>query len=474
MATDQSMTTPNLSQAPFITGPPTSGDDGRTGKTALTGPRREPDPSRDEDWTGKNSRADRRQTTIDSSDARLDPCKSATSMLKKPLPNVLPLHLAPIDQFFCDDDTARYPMTSTIHLDFTGQLQRAEFEMALDEALERHVLLRSIIKPAKRNLPCWVKAPDRLPWTDWGPKDKPLILPGSEQIDITKSSGLRFWIRGDEESTRVTLQVHHACTDGTGVYRFLGDLLAAYAVRMSDQPGADVDFAEIDPLLLRTRRRKMADRGHHNFSVVRFILHSLKQAYHVFGKSIPALQAPNGKKPATVRHEEFPGVHTVGIDKAQHKKLRSVAGSYGGTMNDLLMAEMFRTIVRWNEKYGATGENRWLRIMMPFDLREQVDYNMPAANMTSYTFVTRRLSECADIKQLMASVRDETLALKHQRAGTQFIDAIMAAAYAPFMLKYLLRRERCIATTCLSNIGDPSKRFTADFKGTKVGLSPAT
>ena len=39
----------------------------------------------------------------------------------------------------------------------------------------------------------------------------------------------------------------------------------------------------------------------------------------------------------------------------------------------------------------------------------------------------------------------------------------MLAAYAPAVLQILARRRSCIATTCLSNIGDPSKRFTADL-----------
>ena len=50
-------------------------------------------------------------------------------MLKKEQPNVFPLHLAPIDAFFRADDHPEYPMTSVIHLDFSGTLDPEVFEL---------------------------------------------------------------------------------------------------------------------------------------------------------------------------------------------------------------------------------------------------------------------------------------------------------------------------------------------------------
>lgn len=50
-------------------------------------------------------------------------------MLKKGFPNVFPLHLAPIDSFYCMDDSSQYPMTSVIQLDFTGEMDEAAFQM---------------------------------------------------------------------------------------------------------------------------------------------------------------------------------------------------------------------------------------------------------------------------------------------------------------------------------------------------------
>lgn len=175
--------------------------------------------------TEKNSQTASAATTIDKSTPGFD---LAPSMLKKDLPKVLPLHLAPIDSFFLADDGSRYPMTSIIRMEFSGSIDRSAFEIALSEANDRHPLTSAVVRPAKRNEPCWVKDSNVSPWVDWGPIDKPVEYPETEQFDLSKECGMRFWIRSNDSQTVMTVQVHHACTDGTGVYRFLGDLLAVY------------------------------------------------------------------------------------------------------------------------------------------------------------------------------------------------------------------------------------------------------
>ncbi len=177
----------------------------------------------------KNSPSPRGATTIEERRGNVD--ATGSSMLKKDLPNVLPLHLVPIDSFFLADDQLRYPMTSIIRIEFQGEMDRLAFGLALEAATERHPLTRAVIRPAKQGLPCWVEDASIRPVVDVGSLDQPIRLADREYIDLTRESGLRFWIRSSAERTVLTIQVHHACTDGTGVYRFLGDLLRSMAPR---------------------------------------------------------------------------------------------------------------------------------------------------------------------------------------------------------------------------------------------------
>lgn len=382
-------------------------------------------------------------------------------MLKKQPANVFPLHLAPLDAFFCADDTPRHPMTSVIHLDFEGRMDREAFDEALEEALVRHPLLRALIRPAKGGRPCWVSAGSQRPLVDWGGWEEGIQCPAGEGIDLGTEVGLRFWIRRNEHSTRMTVQVHHACTDGTGVYRFLGDLLALYGLIVGGD-GPLPELATTDLRLLRGRRARMAEHALAG-GMSRFVAGGLREAAHIFGKRIEPLAAPrpprSDGRPAT----PFPGICTTVFSTTQYSQLRLVAARYGGMVNDLLLAEMFRTIATWNDSLGLRSSRRWLRIMMPADLREIQDYQMPAANMTAYTFLTRRRDACRDFGALLRSVCHDTGQIKCHRRGARFVDALVLSTYAPSVLPFLLRRDRCIATATLSNLGDPTRRFTARF-----------
>ncbi|HEY6565859.1 MAG TPA: hypothetical protein VIY86_15355 [Pirellulaceae bacterium] len=374
---------------------------------------------------------------------------------------VLPLNLAPIDAFFRADDTTTHPMTSVIELDFGGALHEGAFKAALATALDRHPLLAAIVQRAKGNRLCWVPMTADLPRIDWGPMDQPVAIGASEAIDLTLDCGIRIWVRVGDATSRLTLQVHHACTDGTGIYRFLGDLLAVYGMETS-QGGELPRLSPVDASLLRNRRRKMAAVAVEG-RALKFIWLGLREALNVFGTTVTPIAPPQSPNLQLRGGVSFPGIHTVEFSHDEHQQLRQRAAAVGGMVNDLLLCEMFRTMAEWNREQGRGGLHDRLRIMMPFDLRDQHDYAMPAANMTAYTFLTRRVGACADVDTLLADMRDATARIKQGRAGTEFVDALMLAEHAPAVLPFLLRLNRCLASVTLSNVGDPSKRFTATF-----------
>lgn len=386
-------------------------------------------------------------------------------MLQRAKTRLFPLHLAPIDHFFCQDDRPDYPMAFTCHLAFSGEIQRDAFEPALVEALSRHPLLQALIKPAKANKPCWVSANGKLPVVHWGQIGESFEFSSTESIDLAREVGLRIWVRTNSDESEVLFQFHHACTDGTGAYRFIGDLLAEYGLRtaleLKDRPVVEL----CDQELLKNRRSKMAgvvaDVGWF-LGTKRAVGH----AFSVFRRRIAPL-ARNSESDYDSFFQNsshsYPGIELRAFNKAQYKSLRDHAGQNNAMLNDLLVSEMFLTIRDWNHRNGDR-RRRWLRIMMPTDLREKQDITMPAANMTAYSFITRSTSDCESPSDLLKSVRNETLRIKHEKSGKRFVDAVMLAQnHVPAIVPFLLNRNRCLATVILSNVGDPSRRFLARF-----------
>lgn len=377
-------------------------------------------------------------------------------MLTRDPPGVFPLHLAPIDRMFLNEDHDRFPMTSVIHFDFSGIVQIEALDQAVAQAQKRHPLLRAIIKPVKQNRICWVAATQAAPPMEFGTLGEPLKLVDGEAIDLHRQVGLRLWVQTGADRSRLTVQVHHACTDGTGIYRFLGDLLAVYA-SLTDPARPPLKLVNLDPRLLRQRRTKMADRAIHG-TAWQFVVNGLSYAKQLLATRISQLRAPEPLEPGAAA-APFPGICKQVFDRQSHDQLRDKAAAHGAMLNDLLVAEFLRTIDGWNSDHGDRAGGKRIRVVMPSDLRDQADFEMPAANMTAYTFITRRRRECRDFAQLVASVRDETAQIKFRAIGKSFVDAVMFLEYVPKVWALFRSNRICMATATLSNIGDPTKRF---------------
>ncbi|MEM7312870.1 MAG: hypothetical protein AAF497_06935 [Planctomycetota bacterium] len=356
-------------------------------------------------------------------------------------------------------------MTFASNLFLTGELQKNAFQSALDDALLLHPLLHAIVKPVKQGKPCWV-ASKQPPVVDWGGIDDPIQL--HEAIDLRSETGLRIWVRTGNGKSRIIFQFHHASSDGTGAHRFIGDVLAGYGIRTCDDR-RHPEIAEYDSNLLRARRSKLC-QDITNPSLFRILKSRIGHAMQVFAPKIAPLRL-NGKSTSDAEPvpDAIPAVVSHLFDREQHNRLRQSASCQGVMLNDLLMAELFHTMRWWNVEHGAADKGR-LRIMMPSDMRDKECFAMSAANMTSYNFITRKMTECDDERSLLKGLRNEIAQIKHHDLGHQFIDSIMAARNFPWLLPLLLGSRRCLSTITMSHMGDPTKRFLATFPREKGKL----
>ncbi len=372
---------------------------------------------------------------------------------------VFPLHLTPMEKLLRTDDHLRYPMTFVLEMVFSGTIDRPAFELALSEALARHPLLASLIQPAKRNVPCWVSANGQRPSVDWGDGHLPPNCPNGEQIDLTREVGLRIWIRQGPNRARLITQFHHACCDGVGAFQFLGDLLASYAAHAApDLPHPTL--APIDLGRLRGRAHGcMEIATSHQFG--RQARSSLSHAYEMLIHGCvplrPATPNANGQAPP------FPGIQSITFDQTEHRALRKAADHLGVTLNDLMLHELFFVMNSWNADGRPSKGGRRHRVMMPVCLRGRADSQTPASNIIGYAFINRRAGQLHDLRQHLQGIRDETAQIKNRHQAKRFVDTVAAAATLPGLLPSIVRLPRTLATVVFSNLGDPTRRFTARF-----------
>jgi hypothetical protein len=373
---------------------------------------------------------------------------------KRKYGRTFPLHLAPIDWYFLSDDSPDHPMVFYLELEFSGRIDRAKFNAALEEALERHPLMYSVVRLEKKNKLCWVPDSDQMAQIDWADAGAPIELPDGEYIDMRKTPGLRMWARQSDEKTELTLQIHHAVTDGTGLYRFIGDLVACYMMRLHCCAG-QVKLGSFDVVQLKIRRTKMRSFRAED-SAIRKLTNALSEARKQFTTRVAPLQLPATKPNRIV----YPGIVNQEFSKEQLAALRAAATSRGATLNDLFLCKMFQTAKQWNQ---ATATRRKLRLLVPSDMRDGDDFEMPACNMTAYTFIGLKPSEIDDEEALLDRIREETRQIKNGNRQRSFLNALTTAMNLPFVLEHMLQRNVCLATSVFSNAGDPSRRFTCQL-----------
>ena len=357
------------------------------------------------------------------------------------------------------DDRPAHPMTFVVQLRMSGQLDREAFSTAVKSSLMRHPLLTAIIGPGKGGKDCWIKAPNAEPFLDWGQPNDPIQFPDGEFIDLRKETGLRIFVRYDDESAVVTAQFHHAVCDGIGSYQFLGDLLYQYAVRTgaTDLPAPpDLPY------------HRLKTRGRVSYNVNNFLRPDGKPQ-RMWDDALNFMRKRNvvlkpDQKPKRGFLASFPSIVSHEFDKTQFKALRHAAQANGQIINDLLVEKLFLTLSQWESKAPWFSQRRHVCVMMPMNLRESMDNDISACNAVSQAFVRYRRPDMKDVTSFRNALGSQLLKLKHGRTRIRFMHMMTGAHYFyPKVLQFCMDFKKCLSTAVLSNTGDPTKQFLTNF-----------
>ena len=377
---------------------------------------------------------------------------------------LFPLTLSGFERFMQTDDRPDYPMTFVIEMDFEGELKRKEFEDAVFQVLDRHPLLTSRIEIGRRDLPVWIVQKDLQPEISYGSDSDPIECPQGDQFDNSKEAGIRIYVRQGADKLRITFYFDHKCVDGIGAHAVCGEILAYYANAIEGKDVANV--IELKPLLLKTRQQRQLFYGGISLAQ-RPHWHAWKYAFRVAGFSCQKLGSRFRKTDDQLR-PRF-GVLTDSLDPDEHKSLRDAAVQHGVTVNDIVITELFLTICDWNRSLGQL-KRRKFKVLMPSNLRQRGDDEMPAANMTTYNFLSRKPSQCRDRFEMVKSIRDDTNEIKTKNTGADFLEAIAKGFGYSWLIPFIVSKRTTMSTAVISNVGDPTRRYTCRIPRKKGDL----
>ena len=277
---------------------------------------------------------------------------------------LFPLPLSPFEYYYWCDDRPEYPTTFPIDMVFSPPLERGQFERALELTVLRHPLLSSLVAADGRKGPNWIGG-GQLPKVDWAGQESPITHADGERIDLGRMPGLRIWARSGRDSTRLLFVFHHACCDGLGAFRFIGDLMMAYA-RQCGGSAADLPLSPLDPMSLRAAREMdlptpsfwttmrdwwVGGRIWTKFACQTPVpLAEKADSAHVYRRS-PLQEAAlmKNERPPPFTFSSRP------LDAELISRIRLVMKRTGCTVNDIFLCGLFLAARAWNAQYGRRG-----------------------------------------------------------------------------------------------------------------------
>ena len=361
--------------------------------------------------------------------------------------SLFPLPLTPFELMMWFDHRPEYPMVFPMVCEFTGEVDRECAEQALDVVCARHPLLSARVESNRRQR-FWVASADRLNRINWDARTTIQQRP----IDLRHEPGVLVEFHVTPGRAVMTWHFHHCCCDGVSAVAVVVEWLLIYHALAT---GTDWQ-AMVQPLepLALIHRAQLRNRKRHQSAASTARRFSWRKLWSEAWTGLRVLRtrpeplagrmvAANGRRAEVlVQH----------LDVETTARLRNVAASRQGNLNDLLLTSLFLTMQRWNRDFRSRRGPSSYRVTMPTNQRIPQDRRLPAANVMSYAMIDRRVDDRTDGDELVGddsardaghiSIQPFPAVCRHVGLGSQ-IPLRDAVVSAPRKLLVVRRFEQC-------------------------------
>ncbi len=126
-----------------------------------------------------------------------------------------------------------------------------------------------------------------------------------------------------------------------------------------------------------------------------------------------------------------------------------VAAACGGTLHEVLLADLFHSMHQWNLRQGS-DDLQPIRINVPIMIRDRDDRLLPAANRLTFAFLSRRRRHLAHPERLREGIGREMRTIRQRRLGLYFVGGLGTFCRVPGLIPWFLRRRHSFATAVFS------------------------
>ena len=359
------------------------------------------------------------------------------------------------------DDSPNFPMTIPVSIEISGALDREVFEGAFEAACKRHPF-SSVRVEGRKGRSYWIESiPPKIDWVDQ--------LPEEVTIDLRKETGLKVFAKQHENGVSIHFVIHHSVSDGGGIAQFVEDWLVLYG---GPNAKAETGLSLLDVKHLRSR-------GKLGMSWWRYLLRPIQEFCGAVGvieyfSHRPVAMGPQSFGPSfSLESKPKNRQFVFQFSRSETKELMGLSKKTGFPINDLLLGAFYSACQTWLEINRPDDSDRHLRMMVPMNLRKKSHSTLPMCNFVSMIFLDRKPGRSKSVRNVCWYVWLEMSTIKIMRLGYTFIHMIRILRWFGLLPK-LLRRDRSIATSILSNMGrmfPGSKWLDQDSRITSGGLT---
>lgn len=370
------------------------------------------------------------------------------------------LPLSPFEEYMLIDDGATYPMSCFARLRFSGKLKPILVRNALEQVVQRHPMLRSVVVEPKKNRYFWKLTENRGDFVIFETTD-PEQLPYIPRIDLFNEPGIRLYYitraggeSEDDTSTELLFQVHHSCCDGVGFSKVIDDWLRIYAIELGEADPSILEPAP-DPQTLKKR-------GKHFWSLSYFLQLCWLIPSRCVGLVLFALRfLDKATSLVPISREQlrkelpntFPAVVYRTVQGGELSELRAAARKKGVSFNDLLMRDLFLALGRFRDKYYPAHAHKNISLSIPMNMRSRTMETRHVSNIVSMVFIDQKVPLDETPDGLLIKIRRTMNRTKFFGFGAVLTSLLKMCQFFPGFLRYGIRKHRVWATCVLSNIG---------------------
>lgn len=378
---------------------------------------------------------------------------------------LFPLNLEEFEHYMLEDDSPRFPMSIPVELIFGGDVDLVRFQTALEQTVERHPLLAAKAVETGGKLAWQQTASPEIRW------EAPPVRPPF--IDLFQECGTQIFGIQTDQGLELTLFVHHSLADGLGIAQVVEDWMRLYQIALN-QTSAPDPMAKgeclssgtpplIEPAPIAVER--LQTRGRFGMNLWKYMIRPVQELCGLLGtyEYFSHRPVPLSKKIETERNSEADQEvdrncpSTVArrryqLDVTEFQELIKLSKATKFPVNDILLSAIYFSCYRWLTENRTGESDGYIRTMIPMNMRSVRDETTPMCNIVSMTFLDRRPGRYKSLKQLARYIWLEMKAIKVMRLGLTFIHLIRYFRKRN-RLNELLRNDRSVATTILSNMG---------------------